>query len=212
MNIFIDHRARLPEARDQGARPTCMAFAISDGHTFYRNNTKLLSAEYLFCKGKQRQLPLNHNDGLYVNTAIDALNVDGQPEEVFFPYQVQANSTLPVPAVPFGKPTYHKLLTSNKSGIDQIIQLLDAKQSPVILLKIIDSFFRYKKNDAPIDTNCTKAHRGNHAVLAVGHAVTTLGARCILIRNSWGVGWGDGGHGWVSETYITENLICVLSC
>jgi len=57
---------------------------------------------------------------------------------------------------------------------------------------------------------------GGHAVLAVGYndtlqikntntgAVATTGA--LLIRNSWGAGWGDGGYGWLPYDYVLKGL------
>lgn len=56
---------------------------------------------------------------------------------------------------------------------------------------------------------------GGHAVVAVGYddskvitnsnsQETTTGA--LLIRNSWGTGWGDQGYGWLPYDYVYNGL------
>ena len=57
---------------------------------------------------------------------------------------------------------------------------------------------------------------GGHAVDAVGYddkmkikntnpgAKETVGA--LLIRNSWGTGWGSGGYGWLPYEYVMKGL------
>jgi C1A family cysteine protease len=51
---------------------------------------------------------------------------------------------------------------------------------------------------------------GGHAIDAVGYdddiklADGDTGA--LLIRNSWGTGWGDKGYAWLSYRYVTEGL------
>ena len=56
---------------------------------------------------------------------------------------------------------------------------------------------------------------GGHAVMAVGYddrveianergGPTTTGA--LLIRNSWGTGWGASGYGWLPYKYVTDGL------
>jgi hypothetical protein len=43
-----------------------------------------------------------------------------------------------------------------------------------------------------------------HAVVAVGAATSTDGTtRRLLVRNSWGPGWGVGGFGWMPLEYLT---------
>ena len=58
--------------------------------------------------------------------------------------------------------------------------------------------------------------RGGHAIVAVGYddkmkienrnqgVVATTGA--FLIRNSWGMGWGEGGYGWLPYDYVLKGL------
>jgi C1A family cysteine protease len=58
--------------------------------------------------------------------------------------------------------------------------------------------------------------RGGHAIVAVGYddgmkiknatpnAVETTGA--LLIRNSWGAGWGAAGYGWLPYEYVLRSL------
>lgn len=54
-----------------------------------------------------------------------------------------------------------------------------------------------------------------HAVVAVGYddAKKIVNQRCnrktkgaLLIRNSWGTGWGDGGYGWIPYQYVLDGL------
>jgi C1A family cysteine protease len=46
---------------------------------------------------------------------------------------------------------------------------------------------------------------GGHAVLAVGYDdARKIGKHkgALLIRNSWGTGWGEAGYGWLPYAYV----------
>jgi hypothetical protein len=54
-----------------------------------------------------------------------------------------------------------------------------------------------------VDAPAGRKTPGAHAVLAVG--TTNLGSELrIIIKNSWGAGWGVNGYGFVSRRYLDE--------
>ena len=55
ITIRKDLRSRFGPPRDQGQRPTCLAFAMSDAHGAARGPWEDLSCEYLFHHAKKRE-------------------------------------------------------------------------------------------------------------------------------------------------------------
>ena len=55
--------------------------------------------------------------------------------------------------------------------------------------------------DVDQSVDCTRGH----AVVVVGHGEYE-GEPVILLRNSWGPNWGNHGHAWVRETYLSPRL------
>ena len=90
-------------------------------------------------------------------------------------------------------------------GFDGVVGALDAGAPVVLGLIITDAFFRPDASGSVPDV-APDVERGGHAVLAVGHGTDTSGKPALLIRNSWGEGWGLGGHAWLSRVYIERQL------
>jgi C1A family cysteine protease len=71
-------------------------------------------------------------------------------------------------------------------------------------------------DDGKIPFPCARERvLGGHAVVAVGFkddlkienkicGKKTTGA--LLIRNSWGTGWGENGYGWLPYDYVKRSL------
>jgi aminopeptidase C len=47
-----------------------------------------------------------------------------------------------------------------------------------------------------------------HAVIAVAHG-TANKQRTIMMRNSWGSAWGNGGYAWLSENYLLPRIFAL---
>lgn len=80
ITVVNDLRGRFGPARDQGARPTCLAFAMSDAHAATRNGWTALSCEYLFFHAKQHDKTAP-DKGARMNSVRHAVEHLGQPVE-----------------------------------------------------------------------------------------------------------------------------------
>ncbi len=49
------------------------------------------------------------------------------------------------------------------------------------------------------------ATRGGHAVVVAGYRTGTSRGRELLLHNSWGSNWGEGGYAWISEATLHQH-------
>jgi hypothetical protein len=206
ISTVVDLRARFGPIRDQGPRPTCLSFAASDAHSAARNDLTPLACEYAFFHAQRRAKRLP-TQGAVLGHILDALREDGQPEESAWPY-MPANPDPATWSPPADVGTrYKRKGKPNGAAIDKIIADLAAGQPTVVLTKLVRSFFKPSVDgvvELAAGEQPNPAQR--HAVIAVGHG-TVDGKRAILVRNSWGPGWGLGGHAWLTETFLAPALM-----
>ncbi len=88
----------------------------------------------------------------------------------------------------------------------EIEETIRAQRLPVLGISLPESFFRPK---SPWVIASAGPIRGLHAVAGAGVG-RHQGQRVILIRNSWGPTWGDGGYAWLDEAFIAQHLKHVL--
>jgi len=207
MNHFADMRSSLPRARDQGQRPTCLAFAVSDAHMLVTGQGGLLSPEYLHFHASKRAA-VSLNEAVSVAQIREALRLDGQPLEVACPYSDRRNNSWK-PPVQLASLWRHD--SNAYSGVPSSLlsHALLAGHCPVLVLEISRSF-HYPD---PATANILEDGRDEkryHAVLAV--ALTgAAGGDAFMVRNSWGDGWGFAGHAWLSSAYVNKRTISILA-
>lgn len=205
VEVLRDLRDRFGMARDQGARPTCLAFAASDAHAALRTPWQPLSCEFAFYHA-QRRAGRSPSSGATLSAMLKTLKADGQPLEADWPYL----DALPADLDAYGPPEKLKVFRRDgeprQDGLDEIICRLDEGRPTLVLMMISDAFY------LPDAEGVVRAPAGEppdpnrrHAVAAVGHGRVD-GARAVLVRNSWGVGWGLAGHAWLPEPFIAPRL------
>jgi hypothetical protein len=206
MNIkaIVDLRSLFGDIRNQGERPTCMAFAASDVHSFARGGMEPLSAEYAYFHAIQREAHADRTAGATFDTMSEAIAVDGQPLETGWPYipTLGAADLWAPPKVPGN--LFHRDTTELLGGMPDIYATLDAACPVVIVMYISDSFFM-PPADMPLPPLPGEPRANTHAVILVGYGETP-GGRCLLVRNSWGNSWGDSGYQWIDEGYLVPRL------
>lgn len=206
ITVSIDLRTSFGPARNQGARPTCLAFAASDAHAAVRDGWTPLSCEYAFYQA-QRRAGRPPNTGALLPSVLEALREDGQPEEGGWPYL----ATTPADAALWGPPReLGKLFGRNGTrathSIDQVIHELDQGR-PVIVLTMLSRAFYLRSPQGIVDPAVDELPEPDrrHAVVAVGHGIIGR-QRAILVRNSWGPSWGDAGYGWLTERFLGPRI------
>ncbi|MBV9840653.1 MAG: peptidase C1 [Sphingomonadaceae bacterium] len=206
VTVLNDLRAELGAARNQGPRPTCLAFAASDAHAALRPGWEPLSCEFAFYHA-QRRAGRPPDSGATLDAMLTTLRHDGQPAEPGWPYLAATPTDVAVwsPPAEVG-PRFGRLGAPQAASVDGVIGEIGAGR-PMILLLMLSRSFYAPGADAVIREAAGEAPEParRHAVVAVGHG-TVSGERVILVRNSWGCGWGDAGHGWLTESFIAPRL------
>ena len=86
IQIDVDLRAKLEPVRNQGRRPTCLAFATSSVHRAAHGHSCELCAEWLYFNAN-KQDGLRVDQGSTVEASRSVIAVKGQPDETYWPYQ-----------------------------------------------------------------------------------------------------------------------------
>ena len=204
-----DLRGRFGPSRDQGARPTCLAFAMSDAHAAARGPWEDLSCEYLFCHAKKRE-KAPPSTGAKTKFIRQAMELDGQPVEADWKYlaSIPADLTLWVPPTKIGS-VYRRNSTVLAGGFDEAWDSVESGTPVVIVMTISDAFY-LPDNVGVVNSSEAIDTTRRHAVVASATG-EQAGMKCLLSRNSWGETWGLQGHAWLAEPYMKPRISQMLT-
>jgi C1A family cysteine protease len=203
IKTIVDLRGSFGAARDQNPRPTCLAFAASDTHAALRPGWYPLSAEWAYYHAVKRDGGLPQ-DGSTLVSMLATIKSDGQPEESEWPYiqtaAIDISSWLP-PASPSA--LFFRDHAACGAAIKDVVDQLDSGVPVLITMTLSDAF--YMPDAGVVDRAEAIDPTRRHAVVAVGYG-ERASRRVILIRNSWGEGWGIEGYAWLAEHYLAPRL------
>jgi hypothetical protein len=192
----VDHSHRLPPVRNQGPRPTCTAFALTE-----------LSDEMLFWGSKQIERS-NIAAGISFRSAHLALGKYGQITAGLWPYHpfllsVGASYTPPAEAL---NPA--NCFRAGLSAIDVDIHVIrrSLANGNLVAVTIQVSAGLFVQNGNIPMPDITDLRQDYHAVLLTGYTDETLDASSgtFRFRNSWGAAWGENGYGKLPYGYLSR--------
>jgi C1A family cysteine protease len=202
---LVDLRGSFGPARDQTPRPTCCAFAASDAHAAARAGWEPLSAEWAYYHALKRDGG-QPDDGATLTAMLATIKSDGQPVENDWPY-IRAKIT----DIKSWKPPASSVQLFFRDHdtctvtVQHVIDRLNAGGPVLITMTISDAFY-LPNAEGVIERNEPIDPKRVHAVVAVGQGERGS-TRFVLVRNSWGLGWGLKGYAWIAVDYLTPRLM-----
>ncbi|HUZ00944.1 MAG TPA: C1 family peptidase [Thermomicrobiaceae bacterium] len=204
----VDLRASCSPIEDQGDIGSCTAHAVCGLIEYLQRNLygdHIDAARLFLYKVTRSYLGWTGDTGAFVRSTIKALRLFGVPPEDAYPYATDRFDDEPS--------AFAYAFAGNYKAIEyhRLDDLRALKQSLAAGMPLAFGFTCYQSifNDDVRRTGTIPLPRleekvvGGHAVMAVGYDDA---AGCLLLRNSWGPGWGDAGYGTLPYEYVDQGL------
>jgi C1A family cysteine protease len=213
---YVDLRDKFPEPYEQGNLGSCAANAIASVIQFIRRKEGLEdytpSRLMLYYLARQYRGTITQDRGVYITEGVRALCEYGTCSETLWPYEIEKRFK--------AKPSPECFEAARLARICENIIPFPLKQTaksfkmalvnsqPVILTtRLYDSFYsnEAKKTGVIPFPNVKKDKKiESHALTLVGYNDFK---QCFIVRNSWGLGWGDKGYCYMPYKYILNKKL-----
>lgn len=207
--------------RDQQFRPTCSSFAgvrLIESELYKRGKKWDLSEQYFYwaSKGKCRYQKCAQK-GSWVGHGLEFSKKSSSPD---IPFEYDCKY---MPISKPGNETQIPLGGNCKTGkvkvsaieyfhsTNSVISHLEQGRAVVASMKLTPNYYGAKSLILYRGHKVGKrmdSHAAGHSMVIVGHVklpeILDEGRVCFIVANSWGHGWGKGGHACISEKWIEK--------
>jgi C1A family cysteine protease len=209
MPPMVDLRDRCPkEIYEQGELGSCTANAIAAAFEFDQLKQGIVefmpSRLFIYYNERVMSNTVECDSGAQIRDGIKTVAAQGVCHETSWPYDIARFAQQPP------QTCYQEALQNRAVAYKRVARTLNqlrgvlAEGYPFVFgFQVYESFegFDISETGTVPMPGPGEQPLGGHAVLAVGYNDAT---QRFLIRNSWGVDWGDGGHFTLPYAYLTQ--------
>lgn len=197
---------RLPAVRDQGNRGTCAAFATTAAHEQQCATQSALSEEHAYWLGRQSADP--GSSGAAVVDILQGLDRNGQIFADDWQYGRPPPTAFPADGCDrCPLPQWAQLPDCRFSTVRPV---LDAGSPVVLSLAFAPQLWFDAATTGWLHYDSAAPVTGAHAVLGLA-ATEDAPTPAVLLRNSWGPGWGRAGYAWASADLLAAHGLAAHS-
>ncbi|MCY9061421.1 C1 family peptidase [Bacillus inaquosorum] len=201
----VDYTEQMTPVRDQEDEGTCVGFACAVGVKEYQEKKERrqeipLSPRFLYQECKKRD-GIPNEEGTYIRIALDVLTEIGVCEEHYWPYKAH-NTGSPKPGAEENANRY-KIKAAGYARLDSLDTI---KRSLVVNGPCVAGVPVYKNWSTQEVWSSGKIPMPGNSPLMGGHAICIVGydddTQMFKFKNSWDIGWGDNGYGYLPYEYM----------
>lgn len=163
---------------------------------------------YLYWNARNIEGTLSTDSGSSLADVIAAIKAKGVCRESKWPYRSSNVFRCP-PKACYAEGYHHRVLTDYAVNATSKVEMMSCLAGGFPFMIGIPVYDQMMSEDAAATGIVTFPEagaqpEGYHAVTVVGYTIDSDGQLHWCIRNSWGDQWGDNGHFWVQEEYLTQ--------
>ncbi len=224
----VDLRAWASPVEDQGGLGSCTAQAGAGVIEYYERKSfgrHIESSRLFLYKVTRNLMKMKGDTGAYLRLTMGAMVLFGVPPEEYWPYTDSGEGfDKEPPAFSYAFAQNYKTLmyyrhdpagAAGPAVLEQLKTYLAAGHPAMFGFTVYSSIEQAAETGRIPFPVGRERIEGGHAVVAMGYddaleikntsgGETAKGA--LLVRNSWGTGWGEKGYGWLPYAYVLKGL------